>query len=129
MSSISGTVPMRPRAGRWRAVWVALLLASAGLGRAIAADTAPDTAAAPGATIVVAREFMFAPGSLTIDAGSTVTWTNKDEEPHTVVSDSGLFRSGAIDTDQSFSFRFEKPGTYKFFCSIHPRMVGTIVVR
>jgi plastocyanin len=128
MTSIRGTVPMRPRSDRWRAVWVALLLVAAGLGRAIAADTAPDTGAA-GASIVLAREFMFAPGSLTIDAGSTVTWTNKDEEPHTVVSDSGLFRSGAMDTNQSFSFRFDKPGTYRFFCSIHPRMVGTILVR
>jgi plastocyanin len=128
MTSIRGTVPMRPRSDRWRAVWVALLLVAAGPGRATAADTAPDTDAA-GASIVLAREFMFAPGSLTIDAGSTVTWTNKDEEPHTVVSDSGLFRSGAMDTNQSFSFRFDKPGTYRFFCSIHPRMVGTILVR
>ena len=86
-------------------------------------------AGSPGAaTIVVARDFMFAPTSLTVLAGSTVTWTNKDDEPHTVVSDSALFRSGALDTDESFSFRFEKPGTYHYACSIHPRMVGTIVV-
>ena len=80
------------------------------------------------ATIVLAREFMFAPASLTVSAGSTVTWTNKDDEPHTVVSDSAVFRSGALDTDESFSFKFEKPGTYHYACSIHPRMVGTIVV-
>ena len=81
------------------------------------------------ATIVVARDFMFAPTSLTVKAGSTVTWTNKDDEPHTVVSDAGLFRSGAMDTNESFSFRFDRPGTYHYVCSIHPRMVGTIVVQ
>jgi len=80
------------------------------------------------ATVVVARQFMFAPASLTVKAGSTVTWTNKDEEPHTVVSAAGLFRSGAMDTNDSFSFKFDKPGTYTYACSIHPRMVGTIVV-
>jgi plastocyanin len=80
-------------------------------------------------TIVMARDFMFAPMSLSIGAGSTVTWTNKDDEPHTVVSDTGLFRSAAMDTNESFSFRFDKPGTYTYACSIHPRMVGTIVVQ
>ena len=91
---------------------------------ATAAETAPG-----GATIVMAKDFMFAPTSLTVAAGSTVTWTNRDDEPHTVVSEGGLFRSAALDTNESFSFRFEKPGTYRYTCSIHPRMVGTIVVR
>ena len=86
-------------------------------------------AGAEAATIVVAKDFMFAPTSLSVAAGSTVTWTNKDDEPHTVVSDSGLFRSGALDTNEGFSFRFDKPGTYRYACSIHPRMVGTIIVR
>lgn len=86
-------------------------------------------AAAPAASIVMAKDFMFAPVALTVAAGSTVTWTNQDEEPHTVVSEGGLFRSAALDTNQSFSFRFDKPGTYRYACSIHPRMVGTIVVQ
>ena len=90
---------------------------------AAAGGTAPE-----GATIVMAKDFMFAPTSLTVAAGSTVTWTNRDDEPHTVVSDSGLFHSAALDTNESFSFRFEKPGTYRYMCTIHPRMVGTIVV-
>jgi plastocyanin len=64
-----------------------------------------------------------------VKAGSTVVWTNKDEEPHTVVSTAGVFRSGAMDTNNHFSFRFDKPGTYQFICSIHPQMVGTIVVQ
>ena len=77
---------------------------------------------------VVIKDFMFTPDSLTVKAGATVTWANKDQEPHTVVSDIGLFRSGAVDTGETFSFKFEHPGTYHFTCSIHPRMVGTIVV-
>jgi len=90
----------------------------------------PSIAGAPDVpAIVMARDFMFAPTSLTVTAGSTVTWTNKDDEPHTVVSDIGLFRSGAMDTNESFSFKFDKPGTYHYACSIHPRMVGTIVVQ
>ena len=80
-------------------------------------------------SIVIAKDFMFGPTALTVAAGSTVTWTNKDDEPHTVVSDSGLFRSAALDTNESFSVRFDKPGTYRYACSIHPRMVGTIVVQ
>jgi plastocyanin len=84
-------------------------------------------AAADDAQVVI-KDFMFTPMSLTVKAGATVTWANKDEEPHTVVSDSGLFRSGAVDTGESFSYKFEHPGTYHFTCSIHPRMVGTIVV-
>jgi len=62
-----------------------------------------------------------------VKAGSTVTWTNMDEEPHTVVS--GQFRSNALDTKDSFSFKFDKPGTYSFVCTIHPQMVGTIIVQ
>jgi plastocyanin len=77
---------------------------------------------------VLIKDFMFAPATLTVKAGTTVTWANKDEEPHTVFSDTGLFRSGAIDTGEVFSFKFDKPGTYHFLCTIHPRMVGTIVV-
>jgi plastocyanin len=87
-----------------------------------------DTASAA-STIVMAKDFMFAPTSINVAAGSTVTWTNRDDEPHTVVSENGLFRSAALDTNESFSYRFEKAGTYRYACSIHPRMVGTIVVQ
>jgi len=88
----------------------------------------PIDAAPPDSGQIVIKDFMFTPMSLTVKAGSSVTWANKDDEPHNVVSDTGLFRSGAVDTDQSFTLRFDKPGTYHFTCSIHPRMVGTIVV-
>jgi plastocyanin len=105
-------------------------LRRAGLGLLALTLTAWAAAASgPEATVVLARDFMFAPVSLTVPAGSTVTWTNKDEEPHTVVSDTGLFRSGAMDTNESFSYRFDKPGTYHYLCSIHPRMTGTIIVQ
>lgn len=75
------------------------------------------------------KDFTFVPITLTVNAGAEVSWVNKDDEPHTVVSDAGLFRSGALDTEESFSFKFDKPGTYHFTCSIHPRMVGTIIVK
>jgi plastocyanin len=96
----------------------------------LAAAAAPARADSPPApTVVMAKDFMFAPLALTVAAGSTVTWTNKDQEPHTVVSTEGLFRSGALDTNDSFSFKFDKPGTYRYACSIHAQMVGTIVVQ
>jgi plastocyanin len=89
----------------------------------------PSVAQTAEPTRIVVKNFMFQPMSLTVKAGSTVTWTNMDEEPHTVVSSSGLFRSSALDTKDSFSFKFDKAGTYSFVCSIHPQMVGKIVVQ
>jgi plastocyanin len=96
-----------------------LLIAAAGT--AVAADS-PDHAQ------IVIKDFMFTPMAATIKAGTTVTWTNKDDEPHTVTSDTSLFRSGALDTGETFTFKFDHPGTYHFICSIHKYMVGTIVV-
>ena len=90
---------------------------------------APSTAGTSDSTRIVIKEFMFMPNSLTVSAGSTVTWANMDDEPHNVISDTGLFKSGGMDTNESFSFKFDKPGTYHVTCSIHPRMVGTIVVQ
>ena len=85
-------------------------------------------ARAAGSDQVLIKDFMFAPMSITVKTGATISWLNKDDEPHTVISDTGLFRSGALDTNDKFSFKFEKPGAYHFTCSIHPRMVGAIVV-
>jgi plastocyanin len=89
----------------------------------------PSAAETPAATRIVVKDFMFMPTPLTVKAGATVTWINADNEPHTVVSDTGTFRSGGMDTNESFSYTFEKPGTYRFTCSIHPSMVGTVVVQ
>jgi plastocyanin len=78
---------------------------------------------------VVIKNFMFSPMSLAIKAGSTVTWKNLDGEPHVVVSDSGLFRSGALDQNDTYQFKFDKPGVYKILCGIHPYMKETITVQ
>jgi plastocyanin len=78
---------------------------------------------------IVIKNFDFMPMSVSINAGDTVTWKNEDGEPHTVTSDTGLFRSGGLDQDDSFSFKFDKAGTYNYVCSIHPKMVGKIIVR
>jgi plastocyanin len=73
------------------------------------------------------KELMFVAMFLTIKAGAAVTWTSTGDEPYTVLSDCGLFRSAA-DTDESITFTFDKPGTYHCTCSIHPRMIVTVVV-
>ena len=72
--------------------------------------------------------FSFGPASVTVAAGTTVTWTNKDDVPHNVVSIDNAFKSKALDTDEKFSYTFTKPGTYKYFCSVHPKMTAEIVV-
>lgn len=72
--------------------------------------------------------FTFSPSALTVKVGTKVTWTNEDDIPHTVNATAGAFKSGALDTDQAFSFTFAKPGTYQYFCALHPHMTGTIVV-
>jgi plastocyanin len=89
----------------------------------------PSVAETSDTAKIIVKDFIFNPTPLTVKAGSTVTWTNMDDEPHTVVSDTGVFKSGGMDTKESFSYKFDKPGTYHFTCSIHPRMVGTIVVQ
>ena len=78
---------------------------------------------------VVIKNFMFSPMALTIKTGSTVTWKNLDGEPHTVVNDAGLFRSAALDQNDTYQFKFDKPGVYKIFCGIHPTMKETITVQ
>src|SRR6476619_4030816 len=70
------------------------------------------------------NDFAFSPPSLTVKAGTKVTWRNKDDIPHTVVTSTRLFKSGALDTDDSYSFTFNDPGTYQYFCSLHPHMTG-----
>ena len=106
---------------RWPAGACAALLLGAALVTAASGE-------APNTIRIDVKNFMFAPTSMAVKAGATVTWTNMDQEPHTVMSSDGLFRSGALDTGDSFSFKFDKPGTYQYACTIHPRMVGTVVV-
>ena len=83
-----------------------------------------------GATVEVKIDnFSFAPQTLTVAVGTTVTWTNRDDIPHTVVSTDGVFRSKARDTDEKFSYTFVKAGTYPYYCSVHPKMTGKVVVQ
>jgi plastocyanin len=103
---------------------VALLVLVAGP-RLSAAAERPSSQAA-----ITIDNFSFGPQSLSVKAGTEVTWVNHDDIPHTVVSEDLItFRSRALDTDESWSFTFTKPGTYTYFCSIHPKMTAKIVVQ
>jgi plastocyanin len=73
--------------------------------------------------------FTFTAPTITVPVGSEVTWVNRDDIPHTVVSQDGVFKSKALDTDDKFSFKFSQPGTYHYFCSIHPKMTAEVVVK
>jgi plastocyanin len=108
-----------PRHSPWTGFCAALSLAAASCGAVHAAEPIK----------IGVKGFMFNPVTITVPAGSQVTWVNLDDEPHTVASDTGMFRSGGLDTNETFSFKFDKPGTYHYTCSIHPKMVGTVVVQ
>jgi amicyanin len=97
------------------------LLGLAGLTGALAAGAGP--------TGVTIDNFSYSPPNLTVAAGTTVTWTNNDDIPHTVRAVDGSFHSKAMDTSDNYSFTFTKPGVYSYFCSIHPKMVGKVVVK
>lgn len=86
---------------------------------------------APALAEVKIDNFSFGPSTLTVPAGTTVTWVNHDDIPHTVVStdEPKLFKSKVLDTDEKFSFTFTKAGNYPYFCSIHPKMTGKVVVQ
>jgi plastocyanin len=94
------------------------------------AHPAAQVAAAEPNTVTI-DNFTFGPQTLTVAVGTTVTWINHDDEPHTVVNEGTprLFKSAALDTDDKFTYTFDKPGTYNYFCSIHPHMTGTVVVK
>ncbi len=90
--------------------------------------TANDQPSAANAEVKI-DNFVFGPQTLTVPVGATVTWTNKDDIPHTTVSTDGVFKSKVMDTDEKFSYTFTKAGTYSYFCSVHPKMVGKVVVQ
>jgi plastocyanin len=103
-----------------------MVLAAFALGAGLACVVAP-LAAQTKSTEVTIDNFVFSPQKLTIKAGTTVTWTNRDDIPH-VVAAPGKFKSKVMDTDESYSFTFTTPGEYSYFCSLHPHMTATIVV-
>jgi len=88
------------------------------------------TAEAPAAQPEVKIDnFAFTPATITISAGTSVKWVNHDDIPHNVVADDKSFKSKVLDTDEQFTYTFSKPGTYTYFCSIHPKMTGKVVVQ
>ena len=89
---------------------------------------APATPAMPSTAAVTIQNFAFNPSSVTVSAGGTVTWTNRDQATHTVTSDTGAFTSNNLVTGNSYSFTFTTPGTYRYHCSIHTGMMGTVIV-
>ena len=109
------------------AVGVTALLAAA-LPELTAAGAAAVTAAASPATVDI-DNFAFTPAALTVTAGTTVTWKNEDDSPHRIGDKNGTFKSAALDTDDSFSHTFAAPGEYPYICTIHPYMVGKIIVK
>lgn len=104
---------------------IAIVGASAAAHRG--SQSGASKAAAP--TEIKIDNFSFAPVKMTVPTGTTVKWTNRDDIPHTVVSeDNKTFKSEVLDTNQEFTHTFRKPGTYRYFCSLHPRMEAEIVV-
>ncbi|SRR5579883_1593208 len=101
--------------------------------RTAAAQTsaAPPTAPAAAVHQVIIDNFTFSPPTLTVPAGATVTWINRDDVPHTATSTAKpkQFDSGALDTDERYTHVFKEPGTYPYFCAVHPKMTGQIVVK
>ena len=96
-------------------------------GAALACVIAPSVAQQNVVPVTI-DNFVFEPARLTVKAGTTVTWLNRDDIPHTVAAKDRLFKSKVMDTDESYSFTFSTPGEYAYFCSLHPHMTGTIVV-
>lgn len=110
------------RHGRW------LVAVTMAIAFVLAIAPGPERAIAQDSASVDIVDFTFGPGSVTITAGGTVTWTNSDSAPHTATGDGGSFDTGTIDSGGSASITFDTPGTYSYICSIHPDMTGTVVV-
>jgi plastocyanin len=129
--TIKGVVMMKTRTWMFG---VAILLAAiaAGPSQSILAAT-PLANSSPEVAVkevaVKIDNFSFSPATITVPLGMTVRWTNRDDIPHTVVSDDKTFKSKALDTDEDFTYTFTKPGTYGYFCSIHPKMTAKVVVQ
>ena len=128
---MSRTINQTPRGQR-----IALLLGAVGV-TALLAAAAPELTAAGEAVVAAAASpatvqidnFAFTPATLTVTAGTSVTWKNEDDSPHRIGDKNGTFKSAALDTDDSFSHTFTTPGEYPYICTIHPYMVGKIIVK
>src|SRR5215212_444601 len=113
---------------RWPATILTMTLALLVAGGAFLARIGPIAAHQDGAAAVQVVDFAFEPGTLTVPAGTTVTWTNAGSRPHTVTADDGSFDSGRLDPGEQFGQTFEQPGTFTYHCGFHPEMQGSIVV-
>ena len=120
--------PRRRRVGLALGAVALTALLAAALPELTAAGEAAVAAAASPATVDI-DNFSFAPATLTVTAGTTVTWKNEDDSPHRIGDKNGTFKSAALDTDDTFSHTFSAPGEYPYICTIHPYMVGKIVVK
>jgi plastocyanin len=106
------------------------LLLAAALATAAPAAFGEDVAAtAPTAPVVVISNYEFNPAVLTVAPGTTVTWVNEDQSPHTIAEQAKAFRSPALDTADRFSHTFAQPGEFAYYCTLHPMMVGKIIVK
>lgn len=92
----------------------------------VAERVMPDVSAASEAVTI--QNFAFSPATVTIKVGTTLTWTNRDQDPHTVSATSGAFHSPTLSTGQSYQYTFTTPGRFDYLCTIHPFMTGTVVV-
>ena len=128
MSTTSNMAPRLRRIGLTGAVVGLAALAAAALPVLTSAGEAVVAAATSPATVEI-DNFAFAPATLTVNAGTTVTWKNEDDSPHRIGDQNGTFKSAALDTDETFSHTFATPGEYPYICTMHPYMVGKIIVR
>ena len=129
--------------GRW--LWCLAVLGTATFGPLAVATWAPAGQSTHGAAggqmaqpVVVAAQagprieiakHKFSRPTLTVPAGTTVTWLNRDEDLHTVVSTTLAFKSAGLETDEAYSYKFAKPGVYEYFCTLHPLMTGKVIVK
>ena len=113
--------------------WVASFTASVVIAIAMIVAGSPSVAAkdqpSAAAPEIKIDNFVFGPQTIAVPVGATVTWTNKDDIPHTSVSTEGVFKSKVLDTDEKFSYTFTKAGAYPYYCTIHPKMTGKVVVQ
>jgi plastocyanin len=114
-------------------VWFAMFTAALMIAIVLLLTGTPSVAANDQSSAANAEvkidNFSFGPQTVTVPVGATVTWINRDDIPHTVVSTEGLFNSKVRDTDEKFSYTFAKAGTYPYYCSVHPKMTGKVVVQ
>jgi plastocyanin len=110
-------------------IWLALTLIFVGVVVAVYGQGAATEPAAVGANEIVIQNFAFEPATLTVKAGTKVTWVNRDDEPHTATATDKRFNSKVLENGDRFSTEFTQPGTYKYYCALHPKMTGQIVVK